>query len=137
MKIKIKNIITVGIIAMALVSCSGNLQKADYNVIPLPKTITENTNDNPFIISKKVSITYPTQLPNLAKEAGFLMIHVFPYSPREGTKAAVMPGQLSKAVKERRTRELIALGEETAAAYQQMWVGKESTVLIEEKIGDS
>ena len=72
MKIKIKNIITVGIIAMALVSCSGNLQKADYNVIPLPKTITENTNDNPFIISKKVSITYPTLLPDLAKEARFL-----------------------------------------------------------------
>ena len=72
MKIKIKNIITVGIIAMALISCSGNLKKADYNVIPLPKNITENTNDNPFIISKKVSITYPTQQSDLAKEAGFL-----------------------------------------------------------------
>ncbi len=69
-------------------------------------------------------------------DVGYAKIHVFPYSPREGTKAAVMPGQLSKAVKERRTRELIALGEETAAAYQQQWVGRESTVLIEEKIGD-
>lgn len=69
------------------------------------------------------------------RDVGYAKIHVFPYSPREGTKAAVMPGQLSKAVKERRTRELIALGEETAAAYQAQWVGKESTVLIEEKIG--
>jgi threonylcarbamoyladenosine tRNA methylthiotransferase MtaB len=68
------------------------------------------------------------------REVGYAKIHVFPYSPREGTKAAVMPGQLSKAVKERRTRELIALGEETAAAYQAQWIGKESTVLIEEKI---
>ena len=68
------------------------------------------------------------------RDVGYAKIHVFPYSPREGTKAAIMPGQLSKAVKERRTRELIALGEETAAAYQQMWVGKESTVLIEEMI---
>ena len=66
---------------------------------------------------------------------GYAKIHVFPYSPREGTKAAVMPGQLSKAVKERRTRELIALGEETAAAYQAQWVDKISTVLIEEMIG--
>lgn len=69
------------------------------------------------------------------RDVGYAKIHVFPYSPREGTKAAVMPGQLSKAVKEQRTRELIALGEETAAAYQAQWVGKESTVLIEEKIG--
>lgn len=70
------------------------------------------------------------------REVGFAKIHVFPYSPREGTKAAVMPGQLSRAVKERRTRELIALGEETAAAYQQQWLGRESTVLLEEKDGD-
>ena len=69
------------------------------------------------------------------RDVGYAKIHVFPYSPREGTKAAVMPGQLTKAVKERRTRELIALGEETAAAYQAQWVDKESTVLIEEKIG--
>ena len=69
------------------------------------------------------------------RDVGYAKIHVFPYSPREGTKAAVMPGQLSKAVKEQRTRELIALGEETAAAYQAQWVDKESTVLIEEKIG--
>ena len=69
------------------------------------------------------------------RDVGFAKIHVFPYSPREGTKAAVMPGQLSKAVKEQRTRELIALGEETAAAYQAQWLGRETTVLIEEKIG--
>ncbi len=69
------------------------------------------------------------------RDVGFAKIHVFPYSPREGTKAAVMPGQLSKAVKEQRTRELIALGEETAAAYQAQWLGRETTVLIEERIG--
>ena len=69
------------------------------------------------------------------RDVGYAKIHVFPYSPRENTPAAVMPGQLSKAVKERRTRELIALGEETAAAYQAQWLGRESTVLIEEKLG--
>ena len=70
------------------------------------------------------------------RDVGYAKIHVFPYSPREGTKAAVMPGQLPKAVKERRTRELIALGEETAEAYQQQWVGHSATVLIEEKRAD-
>ncbi|MBQ2953596.1 MAG: tRNA (N(6)-L-threonylcarbamoyladenosine(37)-C(2))-methylthiotransferase MtaB [Clostridia bacterium] len=70
------------------------------------------------------------------REVGFAKIHVFPYSQREGTKAAVMPGQLPKAEKERRARLLIAIGEETAAAYQQQWVGHASTVLLEEKRGD-
>ncbi len=70
------------------------------------------------------------------RDVGFAKIHVFPYSQREGTKAAVMPGQLSRAVKEHRARALIAIGEETAAAYQQQWLHRESTVLLEERRGD-
>ncbi|MBQ7849246.1 MAG: tRNA (N(6)-L-threonylcarbamoyladenosine(37)-C(2))-methylthiotransferase MtaB, partial [Clostridia bacterium] len=69
------------------------------------------------------------------REVGFAKIHVFPYSQREGTKAAVMPGQLPRAEKERRARLLIAIGEETAAAYQQRWIGHAATVLLEEKRG--
>ena len=72
MNMKIKNIITASIIAMTLVSCSSNIQKADYNVIPLPKNITEVVDNNPFVISKNVNITYPTSQPELAKEAKFL-----------------------------------------------------------------
>ena len=69
---KIKNVITAGIIAMTLMSCSSNMQEADYNVIPQPKAITEASNNNPFVISKKVVITYPTSQAELAKEANFL-----------------------------------------------------------------
>ena len=72
MKIRVKNIITIGIIALTLISCSGELQKADYQVIPLPKNITENAAERPFILSKNVSITYPTSQPELLKEANFL-----------------------------------------------------------------
>ena len=64
---------------------------------------------------------------------GYAKIHVFPYSPREGTPAAVMPGQLNNAEKERRARELIAIGEETARAYRESWLHKETTVLLEEE----
>lgn len=70
------------------------------------------------------------------REIGFAKIHVFPYSQREGTKAAVMPGQLTKTEKERRARLLIAIGEETAAAYRQQWLGQTSAVLLEEKQDD-
>lgn len=72
MKIRVKNIIAIGIIAMTLISCSGELQKADYQVIPLPKNITENTTEKPFILSKNICITYPTSQAELAKEANFL-----------------------------------------------------------------
>ena len=72
MKIRVKNIIAIGIIAMTLISCSGELQKADYQVIPLPKNITENTAEKPFILSKNTCITYPTSQVELAKEANFL-----------------------------------------------------------------
>ncbi len=47
-----------------------------------------------------------------AREAEFLQMHVFAYSPRAGTPAAAMPGQIDKATKKARSAALIALGEE-------------------------
>ena len=38
---------------------------------------------------------------------GFARIHVFPYSARQGTPAAAMPGQVQKSVREDRARRLI------------------------------
>ena len=70
----------------------------------------------------------------LITRVGFAKLHVFPYSPREGTKAAAMPGQLSNAEKERRARELIALGEETARTYRERWIGRDAPVLVEERL---
>lgn len=67
----------------------------------------------------------------MIRKVAFARIHVFPYSPREGTKAAVMPGQLSTAEKETRARSLIALGNEMSEAYQHQWLGRTSSVLLE------
>ena len=72
MKIRVKNIIATGIIAMTLISCSGELKKADYQVIPLPKSITENAGERPFILSKNTCVTYPASQAELVKEANFL-----------------------------------------------------------------
>lgn len=74
------------------------------------------------------------QTREVIREVGFAKIHVFPYSPREGTKAAVMPGQLSNAEKDRRARALIDLGEEMAAAYRKRWIGQTAPVLLEEQV---
>ena len=73
---------------------------------------------------------------DMIRWVGYAKIHVFPYSQREGTPAATMPGQLSTAEKERRARELIALGEETARAYRESWLGLTAPVLLEERTED-
>ena len=73
------------------------------------------------------------QTRRMIETVGYAKIHVFPYSQREGTKAAVMPGQLPNALKDQRARELIALGESTARAYQESWLGCTAPVLLEEQ----
>lgn len=59
-------------------------------------------------------------------------VHVFPYSRREGTPAAAFPGQLPKAVKAQRARELAALSRRLEEAYIQGFVGTRQEVLFEE-----
>ncbi len=68
------------------------------------------------------------------EKMGYARIHVFPYSPREDTPAAVMPGQLSPAEKERRARELIALGERVSRRYLSLFELREAELLPEERI---
>lgn len=63
----------------------------------------------------------------------FGLLHVFVYSPRQGTAAAKMPGRPSKALAEERSTELIALGEAKARAFAEQHVGKTLEVLIEEE----
>ena len=45
---------------------------------------------------------------DFVEKVGFLMVHVFPYSIRQGTPAASMSGQIPESVKHQRTVELIA-----------------------------
>ncbi len=70
---------------------------------------------------------------SMIRQVGFARIHVFPYSPRPGTPAAAMEGQLSETVKQQRAKKLIALGNETALCYNRRWIGRVVEVLPEEK----
>ena len=63
---------------------------------------------------------------------GFYETHIFPYSRREGTKAADMPDQLPEQIKKERCRELIALGKKHRTEYMQHFLRQEKTVLFEE-----
>lgn len=71
----------------------------------------------------------------MIRKIGFARIHVFPYSPRPGTVAADMPGQLSDAVKQDRSRRLIRVGREAALCYQRGWIGR-TTLLLPEEVVD-
>ena len=67
------------------------------------------------------------------KEIKFYKMHVFKYSPRKGTKAAIMPNQISGDIKEKRSRELIELSNENELEYNKNYIGKEMEVLFEEE----
>ena len=66
------------------------------------------------------------------RAAGFSRMHVFPYSEREGTKAAQMAGSVPRALRESRARELISLGHDMEREALARRVGREDEVLIEE-----
>ncbi|ERJ00037.1 MULTISPECIES: tRNA (N(6)-L-threonylcarbamoyladenosine(37)-C(2))-methylthiotransferase MtaB [Eubacteriales] len=65
------------------------------------------------------------------REVGFARVHCFPYSRREGTRAAALPGQLPARVKEERNRRLAAEAERCKAAFLKEQVGRTEEVLLE------
>ena len=68
-----------------------------------------------------------------AKEIAFAKVHVFAYSRRPGTVAYNMPGQVTNAVKEERSRALIAATEETRRVFMQQQLGRTEPVLFEQE----
>ena len=67
------------------------------------------------------------------RKIGFARIHVFPYSARQGTLAASMPGQVPKALREERARLLIAEGKQAAASWAEGQLGRVRPVLVEDR----
>ena len=64
----------------------------------------------------------------------FYETHVFKYSRREGTKAAVMPDQVPEPVKAERSAILLELSKKKQKAYEEQLLGTTQEVLIEEEI---
>lgn len=71
---------------------------------------------------------------SIIEEAGFARVHVFPYSPREGTvafKRTDTPAQIKKE----RTEKMLAAADEAEQKYLKKQIGKTFTVLFEEDGG--
>jgi threonylcarbamoyladenosine tRNA methylthiotransferase MtaB len=71
---------------------------------------------------------------DFCKKMQFSRIHVFPYSPRPGTAAANMPGQVAEQVKKDRSRLMLVLAKESAHGFHQRFLGKTLDVLWEQQV---
>jgi len=69
------------------------------------------------------------------RQIGFSKIHTFPFSPRKGTPAAEMDGQIPRALKRERARELGILEKELRQQYFTSLLDKDLEVLVESATG--
>lgn len=76
------------------------------------------------------------ELYRFVDEMEFDRLGVFTYSQEEGTAAAIMPGQLEQAVKEKRRDELMELQQEIAFEKAAAMVGRVLTVMVEGKVAE-
>lgn len=63
----------------------------------------------------------------------FYEMHVFKYSKRKGTRAAVMEHQVPDEIKAKRSGELLAMEQRDSKEYRDYYIGKEVEVLFEEE----
>ncbi|SCA58628.1 Threonylcarbamoyladenosine tRNA methylthiotransferase MtaB [Chlamydiales bacterium SCGC AB-751-O23] len=67
------------------------------------------------------------------EEVGFVKVHMFPYSKRERTKAALFTDQVDSETMKRRKQEILRKSEQVAFETQNRFLGQEIEVLIESK----
>ena len=68
---------------------------------------------------------------DFAKQAKFLMIHIFPYSERRGTLAATLPGRVPEEIRHGRVRELSAIQAEIQKEILDSYTDTAVNVLFE------
>ena len=70
---------------------------------------------------------------SFVETVGFYEMHIFKYSKRKGTRAAVMPDQVPEEVKAHRSGVLQAIEQRDSSAFRASYIGKDVQVLFEEK----
>ena len=66
------------------------------------------------------------------EQVGFYEMHIFKYSKRQGTRAAVMKDQVPDKIKTSRSARLLALEKIQSKEFRSCYIGKEAEVLFEE-----
>lgn len=70
------------------------------------------------------------------RQMAFARVHVFPYSPRPGTPATKLPGQVPRPVRDERARRMRALGARQRRRFLSRFLKRELTVLWEKQWRD-
>lgn len=68
------------------------------------------------------------------RQIHFYEMHVFKYSKRKGTKAAVMEHQVPEEIKAKRSNELLELEHEMSKEFRDAYIGQETEALMEEEL---
>lgn len=102
--------------------------------------ILRETFENPAITTD-VIVGFPGETPEefavtkaFLENIKFYEMHVFKYSKREGTKAAVMKDQIPEQEKGKRSEILLALEKQMSHEYRASFLGKKVEVLLEEQV---
>lgn len=66
-------------------------------------------------------------------EIAFSSMHIFKYSPREGTPAADYPNQVENEIKDQRSKQMQEIAEKNMLQYMEQHIGQTVEVLIEEQ----
>ncbi len=105
------------------------------------KRLRSNYND--VILTTDIIVGFPEETEEEFKETyeflkkvKFYKMHIFKYSQRNGTKAAVMKNQVPGAIKEERSKILLKLSDQNEYEYLKQYIGKEVNVLFEEREGE-
>lgn len=95
--------------------------------------------DNPAITTD-VIVGFPgetdeefAETEGFLEKVGFYEMHIFKYSKRQGTPAAVMEGQVPEEMKTLRSNRLFELEQRMSSAYRKAHLHKETAVLFEEE----
>jgi threonylcarbamoyladenosine tRNA methylthiotransferase MtaB len=74
-----------------------------------------------------------SQTYDLLKEIPLSYLHCFPFSPRSGTPAAAMPGQVEERIKKERAQILRGLSREKRRAFYFRFIDQPLNLLIEHR----
>ena len=69
-------------------------------------------------------------------DIAFSAMHIFKYSMRSGTPAAVMPDQIDPQIKERRAKQMADVAQKNKLDYERRFVGQTLRILVEEQTKD-
>lgn len=118
------------------------LMNRKYNKKEFKEIIEKIRNVRPDIsITTDVIVGFPNETEEnfnecleFIKEINFSKVHTFPYSKRNGTKAARMSGHIDGITKKERTKRLLKLSEELEQKYYDSFIDKKENILIEKNI---